>query len=47
MLKRKIFFIGFIVFNLLLNNSCNKSNQIVPYVYVDLYVTFLYPAIQT
>ena len=44
MLKRKIFFIGFIVFNILLNNSCNKNNQIVPYVYVDLYVNISLPS---
>ena len=27
-----------------MNNSCNKNNQVVPYVYVDLYVNISLPS---
>ena len=43
-IKRKIFFFILFVSNLILNTSCVKNNQIVPYVYVDLYVNISLPS---
>ena len=43
-IKRNILFALLFVLNLFLNLGCNKNNQIVPYVYVDLYVNISLPS---
>jgi len=43
-IKRKILFASLFISNLFFNYGCIKSNQIVPYVYVDLYVNISLPS---
>ena len=42
--NRKILFSIIFLINLLLNYGCLKNNQVVPYVYVDLYINISLPS---